>query len=210
MARIRYLKPDFFKDEDIKELPFQVRLFFAGLWCIADREGRLEERPERLKIEIMPYDEIDVETALSLLARPKKHGKNPFINRYVTDEQRFIQITNWHKHQKPHHTEKPSTIPPPPPLFNGSLTGRNGEGHGEENGKEHGEGEENTPENSLTRSQESRPEHDSNPDLQTTRLPSHIKEVLLKQKSTLGKSLDNYELQKLQNIGSKLRNNEDI
>ena len=40
MARIRYLKPDFFKDEDIKELSFEARLFYQGLWVQADREGR--------------------------------------------------------------------------------------------------------------------------------------------------------------------------
>ena len=61
MARIRYLKPDFFKDEDIKELSFETRLFYQGLWVQADRDGRGEDRPERLKIEIMPYDEIDAE-----------------------------------------------------------------------------------------------------------------------------------------------------
>ena len=61
MARIRYLKPDFFKDEDIKELPFEARLFYQGLWVQADREGRGEDRPERLRIEIMPYDDVDAE-----------------------------------------------------------------------------------------------------------------------------------------------------
>ncbi|MDD4178863.1 MAG: hypothetical protein PHH14_02280 [Candidatus Margulisbacteria bacterium] len=206
MARIRYLKPDFFKDEDIKELPFEVRIFYEGLWCMADREGRLEERPERLKVEIMPYDEIDIEKALTLLALPKKHGRQPFINRYVTDKQRFIQIINWHKHQKPHHTEKESTIPPPSPLFNGSLTGGNGEGNGEGNGKGNGKGngDGNSP-NSLTRSPEPGSGQNSNPTPSTTDIPSQINDILFKQKSTSVNSLSKYDLQKLQNIGPKLR-----
>lgn len=117
MARIRYLKPDFFKDEDLAKLPVETRLFFAGLWCLADRAGRLEDRPGRLKIEIFPYDDIDVERCLQQLAEPKKNSGQPFINRYQTDKQRYIQIINWNKHQRPHHTEKESQIPPTTPLM---------------------------------------------------------------------------------------------
>jgi hypothetical protein len=147
MARIRYLKPDFFKDEDIKELPFEARLFYQGLWVQADREGRGEDRPERLKIEIMPYDEVNAEEVMRLLACPKKNGKRPFIIRYEIDGERYYQIINWQKHQKPHKTERESVIPPVPkehltvkqPLTNGCDTNfsvGNGDGDGKENGKE--------------------------------------------------------------------------
>ena len=147
MARIRYLKPDFFKDEDIKELPFEARLFYQGLWVQADREGRGEDRPERLKIEIMPYDEVDAEEIMRILACPKKNGKRPFIIRYEIDGERYYQIINWQKHQKPHKTERESVIPPVPkelltvkqPLTNGYATNisvGNGDGDGKENGKE--------------------------------------------------------------------------
>ena len=147
MTRIRYLKPDFFKDEDIKELPFEARLFYQGLWVQADRDGRGEDRPERLKIEIMPYDEVDAEKIMQLLACPKKNGKRPFIVRYEIDGEKYYQIINWQKHQKPHKTERESVIPPAPkelltvkqPLGNGSATNisvGNGDGDGKENGKE--------------------------------------------------------------------------
>ena len=142
MARIRYLKPDFFKDEDIKELPFEARLFYQGLWVQADRDGRGEDRPERLKIEIMPYDEVDAEKIMQLLACPKKNGKRPFIVRYEIDGEKYYQIINWQKHQKPHKTERDSVIPPPPkelltvrqPLINGYATNisvGNGDGDGD-------------------------------------------------------------------------------
>lgn len=124
MARIRYLKPDFFKDEDIAELPHQTRLFFAGLWNYADRAGRLEDRPKRLKVEIFPYERADVEKMLQLLAKPKTTGR-PFIQRYEVNGNKYIQITTWQKHQKPHSTEKESEIPPPPPYGK-----ENGDGEG--------------------------------------------------------------------------------
>lgn len=111
MARIRYLKPEFFKNEDLVELPDKARLAFAGLWCWADKEGRLEDRPRRLKAEIFPYEKVDFEEILNLLAA-SSNKKDPFIIRYEVEDKEYIQIKNWNKHQKPHHTEKKSEIPP--------------------------------------------------------------------------------------------------
>lgn len=107
MPRIRYLKPDFFTDEHIAELPYEARLVFQGLWCLADREGRLEDRPKHLKVMLMPYDKIDMDKALERL----RAGVKPFISRYQVNDQLYIQILNFAKHQKPHHTEKDSIIP---------------------------------------------------------------------------------------------------
>ena len=68
--RIRSLKPDFFIDEDIAELKPLMRLFYQGLWCAADKSGRLEDRPKKLKVQILPYDNIDPEKMLNILAKP--------------------------------------------------------------------------------------------------------------------------------------------
>lgn len=125
--RIRYLKPDFFKDEHIAELPFWIRLLFAGLWNMADKEGRLERRNKRIKVELYPYDNVDIEKGLNELE------KKPFIKTYEVNGNKYIQIVNWHKHQKPHHTEKDSEIPPYPPNMEKGMG--NGEGNGEGNGK---------------------------------------------------------------------------
>ena len=124
MPRIRYLKPDFFTDEDLAELPFQTRLFFAGMWCLADREGRLEERPKYLKAMIFPYDKVDPEKELETLEKPKKNGL-PFVQKYEVDGKGYLQILSWERHQSPHHTEKDSVLPPPPippPLTTTSLS----------------------------------------------------------------------------------------
>ena len=107
MPRIRYIKPEFFTDEHIAELPYEARLFFAGLWCMADRDGRLEDRPPHLKVMILPYDRVDIEKILTRLSA----GEKPFIHRYQNSGKFYIQILNFLKHQKPHHTEKDSIIP---------------------------------------------------------------------------------------------------
>jgi len=92
-------------------LPFEVRLFYEGLWCQADKAGRLQDRPSRLKVEIFPYDNVKIERCLDLLAKPKPSSGRPFIHRYASDGKRYIQILTWIDHQKPHHTEAESIIP---------------------------------------------------------------------------------------------------
>jgi hypothetical protein len=67
MARARNIKPSFFTNEELVELPFSTRLLFIGLWTLADREGRLEDRPKRIKMAIFPADNIDVDAALGEL-----------------------------------------------------------------------------------------------------------------------------------------------
>lgn len=105
MARARNIKPGFFKNEELANLSFEARLFFIGLWTLADREGRLEDRPKRMKMELFPADNVDVEGCLTAL----EGGK--FIHRYQVGESKYIQILNFVKHQNPHHKEAPSTIP---------------------------------------------------------------------------------------------------
>lgn len=107
MARARNIKPGFFKNEDLAECSPWARLCFIGLWVLADRAGRLEDRAKRIKGELFAYDSVDVEPLLKELAR---FG---FIVRYEVDGRRFIQVTKFLEHQSPHYTEKESVIPPP-------------------------------------------------------------------------------------------------
>lgn len=106
MARARLLKPGFFTNDDLARLKPLTRLLFAGLWCVADREGRLEDRPDRIKAEILPYDKCSVPRMLSEL-----HDAG-FIVQYTAHGKRFIQIGSFLKHQSPHMREPASVIPP--------------------------------------------------------------------------------------------------
>ena len=106
MARARNIKPAFFKNELLAEVDFQTRLMFIGLWTLADKAGRLEDRPKRIKIELFPGDDLDVSSMLHALTM---HG---FITRYAVNGTRYIQIDNFLKHQRPHHKEQESSLPP--------------------------------------------------------------------------------------------------
>ena len=101
------LKPGFFRNEELARLPFEVRLLFAGLWCIADREGRLEDRPLRIRADLFPYEDVDVEAGLSSLR------KAAFLERYEVDGIHYIQILAFKKHQNAHCREPTSEIPAP-------------------------------------------------------------------------------------------------
>lgn len=99
------MKPGFFQNEDLIELPFEYRLLFAGIWTMADREGRLEDRHKKIKLTVFPGDSVDCNAGLQAL-----HDKG-FIIRYESGGNRFIQVKNWSKHQSPHIKEAASTIP---------------------------------------------------------------------------------------------------
>jgi hypothetical protein len=107
MARARNIKPSFFANEDLAELDLRSRLLFIGLWCLADREGRLEDRPKRIKAELFPYEDCDINEHLQEL-----HDSG-FIRRYEMYGERYIWIVKFTKHQNPHIKEKASMIPAP-------------------------------------------------------------------------------------------------
>lgn len=107
MARARNIKPGFFKNEVLGTADPLYSLLFEGLWVLADREGRLEDRPLRIKAEVFPYrDGTNIDGMLDWL------GRNEFIRRYEVDGKRYIEVCNFVKHQNPHKNETPSEIPP--------------------------------------------------------------------------------------------------
>ena len=111
MARTRSIKPGFFDNEILGDLPALTRLLFIGLWCIADREGRLEDRPKRIRKALLGYDDVSTNDVSSMLQELHDGG---FVVRYAIQGEDFIQIINFTKHQNPHIKEKGSEIPPPP------------------------------------------------------------------------------------------------
>ena len=115
-------------NEDLADLGHTAMLLFAMLPMLADREGRLEDRPRRIKAQLFPYDNTRVETHLDKLVEAG------LVRRYEVGGESYIEIVNWSRDQKIHHTEKESVIPEPPyiqqvkektvspPLDNGEKT----------------------------------------------------------------------------------------
>lgn len=129
MSRARNIKPGFFKNDRLAECDPLARILFAALWCEADREGRLEDRPKRIKAECLPYDDADADALLAQLA------KAGFILRYEVGGERFIAILNFSKHQNPHVREPASSIPGPGSIQAPGETVQGRENHESAQGK---------------------------------------------------------------------------
>lgn len=107
--RIRTVKPELFRHEPLfnaeKSEQLPLRLAFAGLFGCCDREGRFRWRPRQLKLDVLPYDEVDMESVLVALV---KHG---FLLKYEVHGEYYGCIPSWHKHQHINQREAPSILP---------------------------------------------------------------------------------------------------
>jgi hypothetical protein len=154
MSRIRTIKPSFFRHEALYEAEIEtklpLRVSFAGLWTVADREGRFKWRPRELKLDILPYDEVDPARVLDALAT------RGFIVQYESGGELFGYIPSWHKHQVINNRESASNLPDPnkaatsthDPRVNDACATRHdlaqGEGEMEEEGNMEEEGKESS------------------------------------------------------------------
>ena len=103
--RARNVKPGFFQNDELANLSPWARLLFIGLWCFADREGRFEWRPTKIKACVFPYDDVDVECnlmSLHVITLIQKYEKNGIIYGF---------IPNFKQHQHPHPHEAKSIFP---------------------------------------------------------------------------------------------------
>jgi hypothetical protein len=103
--RSRNIKPGFFQNAELAELPFESRLLFIGLWCYADREGRFKWEPRKIRGVIFPYDNgIDIDKMLC----------NLMSLHLITCHDGVGYIENFLRHQNPHPHEAKSELPKKP------------------------------------------------------------------------------------------------
>lgn len=109
MARARNIKPGFFTNDDLGELSPLARLGFIGLWGQADFNGNMKYKPKRLKVEILPYDNVDF---AELVGELQQAG---FVQIYQVEGEDYLHVVNFRKHQRPHKNEvlRGTDIPQP-------------------------------------------------------------------------------------------------
>ena len=106
--RARNVKPGFFECPELGSVSPHARLLCIGLWCLADRHGRLKNSPAWIRAKVFPYEpSLDIHGELTVLERLGH------IQYYEVNGNQYIQVVNFRKHQSPHHTEKESNIPGP-------------------------------------------------------------------------------------------------
>jgi hypothetical protein len=99
MARIRTIKPEFFRHEGLQDLEttkpgLHVMLVFAALWGHCDSNGRFEWRPRQLKLDILPFLDFDIGQTLGAL-----EGAG-FVRRYEVGGKAYGEIGSFEKHQR--------------------------------------------------------------------------------------------------------------
>jgi hypothetical protein len=133
MARISTVKPSFFRHRDLFLLEhssgFPLRVAFAGLWTVADRDGRFRWQPDELKLDCLPYDDVAFGSVLDALER------GGFVRRYAVAGKDYGFIPSWAEHQVIGNREAQSVLPDPGVMCSTVDTVITGSVQGEREGK---------------------------------------------------------------------------
>lgn len=109
MARIRTVKPELFRHEELFEAEletgFPLRLAFIGLFTVADREGIFRWQPRQLKLDVMPYDSHDFSRVLDALV------SRGFVVKYASQGDTYGLIPSFTRHQVINNRERASGHP---------------------------------------------------------------------------------------------------
>lgn len=102
--RIRSIKPEFWRSEDIADLDVFTRLLFIGLWSYVDDHGRGRDNVQLVTADLFALDPVSESFANVSrgLARLSAAG---LITRYEVAGKAFLYITGWSKHQRVDHPQ---------------------------------------------------------------------------------------------------------
>lgn len=120
--RIRTVKPEFWKDPDSTgRWPVDLKLFYIGMWCIADDQARFPWEPELIAAELFPYDRsADVARLLERLAETGR------VVRYELDGRAYGFLPKFLEHQRINRPTRSKLPPPPKGLRDRSLNPHGG------------------------------------------------------------------------------------
>lgn len=122
--RIRSIKPEFWRSNDIAAMNREQRLLFVGLWSYVDDDGVGRDELSAIIGDLFSSDVIAdpagtldyVKSGLKMLA--EKH----LVTRYVFEGHGYLKITNWTPHQRIDHPNK-SRYPSPDDAFLEKVSG---------------------------------------------------------------------------------------
>lgn len=128
--RIRTIKPEFWRSDDIDALCIEDRLLFVGLWSYVDDSGVGIDKESSIAADLFAGDLARdfMETSLRVQGGLKRLHAAGLIERYEAGGRRFIHVVNFPTHQKINRPT-PSRYPPPtsgnpiPPDPSGSAHG---------------------------------------------------------------------------------------
>jgi len=119
-VRIRSIKPEYWRSEDISQLTVEDRLLFIGMWSYVDDNGVGIDRLATVAADLFAGDiERDASETFARVSRGLQNLSGAgLIARYEVDGKRFLHVTNWASHQR---IDKPNKARYPLPTSNNAV-----------------------------------------------------------------------------------------
>ena len=107
--RIRSIKPEFWRSEDISSLDIPDRLLFIGLWSYVDDNGVGQDRESLVAADLFADDlsRDPRETLARVSGGLERLSEAGRIVRYTVDGRAYLAVTNWERHQRIDKPNKP-------------------------------------------------------------------------------------------------------
>jgi len=117
MARIRSVKPEFFKHGELQDLENAnkgqfIMLVYVGLWTQCDKQGVFFYEARALHNEILPYINFDIQKTLNILE------EGGFFRKFSSGNRKYGYVPNFSKYQFPTKGERQSAAKYPSPPDN--------------------------------------------------------------------------------------------
>jgi len=125
--RNRMVKAEFWTDPELLRWPLAKRLFYQGLWAVAEDSGCLEDDPFGWKLQLFPSP-IDSSVTVEMLTEWRDElvaaGK---LFRYDADGKCYLYIRTFHQHEHPRNPQRPD-LPLPTWLHHDTSVVKRGDG----------------------------------------------------------------------------------
>lgn len=107
--RIRCIKPEFWRSDDIDALDWDTRLVFVGLWSYVDDNGVGIYKMSNIVSDLFASDFYRNPTAtLSRVSEAlQRLESRSMIDLYRVGDRDYLYITNWERHQRVNNPNKP-------------------------------------------------------------------------------------------------------
>ena len=112
MPRSRNIKPGFFDNSELGKLHSDIRLLYASLWTLSDREGVVEYDLAVIRRYVFGYKPEITEDMLNgylTVITRLDNGRTALLKEY--NDKKYLILLNFITHQNPHHTEKKGRLP---------------------------------------------------------------------------------------------------
>ena len=98
--RIRSIKPEFWRSDDIAALHWDTRLLFIGLWSYVDDNGVGRDHERFIVADLFALEEDPRETLATVSRGLQTLSEHGLITRYTVDRKAYLHICTWEDHQR--------------------------------------------------------------------------------------------------------------